>query len=67
MESTEKAEYLEKERSCNWQITNGRDSEAVRIRFTTQRKHPEFLGYKRILFVCREYKIGSFNKGGSKS
>ena len=53
MESTEKTEYLQ-EPSCDWQITNGRDSEAVRSRFTTQRKHAEFLGYKRNLFVCRE-------------
>ena len=53
MESTEKAEYLE-EPSCDWQRTNGRDIEAVRTRFTTQRRYAEFLGYKRILFVCRE-------------
>ena len=38
----------------DWQITNGRDSKAVRSRFTTQRKIAEFLSYKRILFVCRE-------------
>ena len=49
MESTEKAEYLQKEPSCDWKRTNGRD--ATRSRFATQRKYAEFLGYKRILFV----------------
>ena len=54
MESTAKAEYLHKEQSCDWQRTNERDSEAVRSRFTTQRRHAEVLGYKRILFVFGE-------------
>ena len=50
---TEKAEYLYTEPSCDWQRTNGRDSEAVHSKFTTQRRHAEFLGYKRILFAFK--------------
>ena len=66
MDSTEKAEYLWEEPSCDWQITNGRVSEAIRSRFTTQRKHAECLGYKRI-FLSAENRVGSFNEGGFKS
>ena len=66
MESTEKAEYLQKEPCCDWQITNGRDSEAVCSRFTTQRKHAEFLGYNEF-FLSAENRVGSFNEGGLKS
>ena len=43
-------------RSCDWQITNGHDSKAVCSRFTTQQKHAEFLGYKRILFFSLQTK-----------
>ena len=67
MEGTEKVEYLLKELSCDWQKTKGRDSEAVRSRFTTQRKHAEFLGYKQNSFCLQRIGLEVLMKVASRA